>query len=44
LLTPPRSMADTYRKFFPDASDDEVARVYTARIRAAQSAAVRKLG
>jgi predicted transglutaminase-like cysteine proteinase len=38
LLTPPKDVVSTFREFYPEATNDEIARVYTARVRAAQTA------
>ncbi|MDR1590224.1 MAG: hypothetical protein LBS51_08560 [Oscillospiraceae bacterium] len=43
LLTPPSDVETTYRAFFPEATDDEIARVYTSRVKAAQTANKRKV-
>ncbi|MDR2665545.1 MAG: hypothetical protein LBC21_04640 [Oscillospiraceae bacterium] len=34
ILTPPKEVAETYKRFFPEATNDEIARIYTARRRA----------
>jgi hypothetical protein len=34
VLTPPRDVVATYKQFFPEATEDEIARIYTERKRA----------